>query len=269
MKIVTWNVNSVRVREARLFRFLKARQPDVVCLQELKLVDEKFPSKQLEDIGYHSAVFGQPTYNGVAILSKKPIENVSRGFGDGVDDPQARFIAATIDGVRVASMYVPNGQDMKSDKYPYKKRWLERFLAYLDSHQRPTDAMVLCGDFNIAPSDRDVSHPSRWEGTVLFNPEVRELLERIKAWGFTDLFRMHNDETEVYSWWDYRRVAFDRNEGMLIDFVLGTGSVADCCVAGFIDVDERVEVPDSKPSDHAPVVISIDWARQAQGTLAL
>lgn len=269
MRIATWNVNSVRARHDRLLRFLRARQPDVLCLQELKVTDENFPTLEVSGLGYRWATHGQPTYNGVAILSRKPLEDVQAGFQDGDDDPQARFIAATIDGVRVVSLYVPNGQSVTSDKYPYKKRWLDRLFAWLDKHHTPGDALVLAGDYNIAPDNRDVSRPDKWEGSVLFNPEMRAVYQRLVDWGFTDLWRSHHPESEELSWWDYRGAAFERNQGMRIDFLMATKSVAEKSVASFMDRDERVEVEGYKPSDHVPVVASIDWVHQVQGTLGL
>ena len=269
MKVVSWNVNSVKARQDRVLRFLRAREPDVLCLQELKVVEEAFPWDEIEALGYRAAVFGQKTYNGVAIISKAPLEDVTTGFVDGVDDPQARFIAATVDGIRIASVYVPNGQSLTSDKYPYKKEWLRRLRAYLDSHHEPSDPLLLCGDFNIVPADLDVLHPDQWQDTVLLNPEVRSLLESLLDWGLVDTFRLHNDEPHQFSWWDYRRAAFDRNDGMRIDLILATAPLVERCVTSFIDRDERVEVPGDKPSDHVPIMLSLDWTFQVQGTLAL
>ena len=269
MKIVTWNVNSVKARHDRVMRFLRAREPDVLCLQELKVLDDAFPWAEVEALGYRTAVFGERTYNGVAIVSRAPLEAVTRGFDDGVDDQQARFIAATVDGIRVASVYVPDGQSPTSDKYVYKKQWLQRLRGYLDARHDPAEPLLLCGDFNIVPSDVDVLHPEEWENTVLCNPEVRALLESLLDWGLVDTFRIHDDRPHQFSWWDYRRAAFDRNDGMRIDLILATAPLVERCVTSFIDRDERIEVPGDKPSDHVPVVLSLDWTYQVQGSLAL
>ncbi len=259
MKLVTWNVNSIKVRRDRLLRLLAARQPDVVCLQELKSVESALPVASIRELGYHMVAIGQQTYNGVAILSRSEPRDVVAGLEGDDGDEQARFIAATIDGLRVISVYVPNGQAMGSDKYAYKIAWLRRLRAYLERYHSPKTPLVVAGDFNVALTPDDCSSPSEWQGGVLYNPEIIGVLEEVLGWGLTDLFRLHNEGPGHLSWWDYRQAAFERDEGMRIDYLFGTEPVAERVVASFIDRDERVEVEGDKPSDHAPVVVSLDW----------
>lgn len=251
ISVVTWNVNSVRVRKDRLLAFLGRHAPDVVCLQELKAEDAKFPTDEVKAAGYHSALFGQKTYNGVAILSKTPIENVTCGFQDGVEDPQSRFIIGTTAGVRVASAYFPNGSEPTSPKYTYKKAWMGRLRAYLDHAEKPSDPLLLCGDYNVAPEDSDIAKPEAWRDTVLANDEIRMTLENVRAWGFVDTFKLHHPEGNIYSWWDYRALGFPRNDGLRIDHIYGTKSIADRCISAMVDRDER---KGEGPSDHAPVI---------------
>jgi exodeoxyribonuclease-3 len=255
MKIATWNVNSIRARRERLLRWLLAQKPDVVCLQETKVRDEEFPSLDLRAAGYHSAIHGQKTYNGVAILSLEKPEDVESGLGGEVDDPQARAISARVGGVRVMSAYVPNGREVGSEAYDYKLEWLRRLRACLDRDHTPSEPVVVCGDFNVAPEARDVADPPAWEGSVLFHPEVREALQGVLSWGLTDVFRQHHDEPGLYSWWDYRMLAFPKNKGLRIDHIFASQPLASRCTAAFIDRNER---KGKQPSDHAPVVASFD-----------
>lgn len=258
MKVATWNVNSIRARQERLLKWLAKQQPDVVCLQELKVVQEAFPFEALRQAGYHAAVYGQKTYNGVAILSRIEPVNVERGLGDGVDDPQARFIAATVAGIRIISAYVPNGGEVGTDKYAYKLQWLRRLRTYLQDRCRLSDPVALCGDFNIAPEERDVANPELWEGSVLFNPEMRHQFRELLSLGFVDVLRLHHAEAGLYSWWDYQQLAFPRNDGLRIDHILVTPALADCCTEAWIDREER---KGPKPSDHAPVIAVFQEAR--------
>lgn len=255
MKIATWNVNSVRVREERLIRWLGAHGPDALCLQELKVQDAAFPTAAVTGAGYRAAVFGQKTYNGVAVLSRSAPTDVSCGLLDGVDDPQARLVGATVDGVRVLSAYVPNGSEVGSPKYAYKLEWLARLRAYLERHHRPDEPLALCGDFNIAPDERDLNAPEQWRGSVLFNDEVRGALADLLSWGLVDALRLHHEEGGLYSWWDYRQLGFPRNDGLRIDHILVTTPLAERCTSSFIDRDER---KGKQPSDHAPVVAVFD-----------
>lgn len=256
MKIATWNVNSIRARLDRLLRFLERHRPDVVCLQEIKIPTEAFPFEAVRAAGYHAAVFGQKTYNGVAILSRTPPENVQCGLGDDVEDPQARLISARIDGIQVLSVYVPNGSTIDSDKYVYKLQWLQRLRQYLQRHHDPSEHLALCGDFNVAPDDAlDVAEPALWKDSVLCHRDAREAFASLCAWGLRDLFRHVNPEAKEYSWWDYRMLAFPKNNGLRIDHLLTTESLTRRCTTVLIDRDER---KGQGASDHAPVIAVFD-----------
>jgi exodeoxyribonuclease III len=254
VKLATWNLNSIRAREDRLLRWLDRRRPDVVCLQELKVPDDAFPFEKLCEAGYAAAVHGQRTYNGVAILSREEPDAVARGFGDGGDDSQARFISARVGGITVASAYVPNGAEVGSDKWGYKLDWLRRLGAWLEGRDAD-EPLALGGDFNVAPEERDVCDPRAWEASVLFHPEARAALEPIRAAGLVDAFRLHHEEAGFYSWWDYRMLAFPRKQGLRIDHIFLSRVLAKRCSAAAIDRDER---KGKQPSDHAPVVVELD-----------
>lgn len=254
MKVATWNVNSIRAREARLLAWIERHQPDVLCLQELKVTDDLLPIAGLEAAGYHVASFGQPTYNGVAILSRRPLEDVRRGLEDDVDDPAARLISARVDGLRIVSAYVPNGQSMGSDKAAYKVAWLARLRSYLERTATTSDRLLVCGDFNVARDDKDVAFPQRWASNVLFHPEMRHALEGLLSWGLVDVFRSHHPEGRIYSWWDYRMLSFPKGDGLRIDYAFATGALAPACTSAVIDRDER---KGKQPSDHAPVVVEV------------
>lgn len=254
MLIATWNVNSIRARHDRLIAWLDRTQPDVLLLQELKCELSVLDALELEQHGYHVAAQCQRTYNGVAILSKEPLEDIELGLQDDVDDPQARLIAATVGGIRFLSAYVPNGSTLGSDKYAYKLEWLERLHRYLQTHCDPAAPLVLGGDFNVAPDERDVHDPEAWEPTVLFHPEVRAAYEKLLSWGLEDSFRIHNQEAGFYSWWDYRMLGFPKNRGLRIDLLLTTPSLRDRVVESFIDREER---KGKQPSDHAPVLLRL------------
>ena len=251
MKVATWNVNSVRARSDRLLRWLAAHRPDVLCLQELKVQDSEFPFETLRSAGYEAAVHGQKTYNGVAILARAGPAEVERGFGDGGDDTQARLVSARVAGIRVVSVYVPNGREVGTERWAYKLEWLRRLRAWLERRCRPDEPLVLCGDFNVAPEARDVHDPAAWEPTVLFHPEARAALEGVRSWGLADTLRLHRQEDGLYSWWDYRMLAFPKNNGLRIDLVLASAPLARMCSAASIDRDERKGI---LPSDHAPVI---------------
>lgn len=254
LRIATWNVNSVRAREARLLAWLQAHQPDVLCLQELKVVDADFPHAALRALGWHATVHGQKTYNGVAILAREEATDVQRGMGAGDDDPQARLVSAVVRGIRVVSAYFPNGQTVGSEKWAYKLAWMERLREHLQRTVRPGEAVALCGDFNVAPDDRDVARPESWNDTVLCHPEARAALQRIAALGFVDVFRRHHAEGGLYSWWDYRQLGFPRNDGLRIDHVFATEPLAKRSTSAAIDRNER---KGKQPSDHAPVLVEI------------
>jgi exodeoxyribonuclease III len=254
MRVATWNVNSIRARKERLLRWLEAQQPDVLCLQELKTADEQFPWEDVRQHGYHAVVSGEATYNGVAILSRQEPRDVERGLSDQVGDPQARLVAATLDGVRVLCAYAPNGGLVGSDKWAYKLAWLKRLRAHLERRHRLDEPLVVCGDLNVAPEERDVKHPRTWESTVLFHPEARAALGEVVAWGLTDAFRLHHPQPGLYTWWDYRMLAFPRDNGLRIDHVLVTAPLLPRCVSSRIDRDER---KGQQPSDHAPVLLEL------------
>jgi exodeoxyribonuclease-3 len=251
MKLASWNINSIRAREDRLIAWLEAQRPDVACLQELKCEEKAFPRERIEALGYKIAHACQKTYNGVAILSLHEIVDVRAGLDDGEDDSQARLIAGTVDGVRVLSAYFPNGQAVGSEKYAYKLAWMERLRRYLDRHHKPSEELVLCGDFNVAPEERDVHDPAAWANETLFHVDARNALEKIRAWGLVDTFRLHHQEAGVYSWWDYRMLAFPYNRGLRIDHLFASEPLARRSTAAWIDREAR---KGKQPSDHAPVL---------------
>jgi exodeoxyribonuclease-3 len=251
MKIATWNVNSILARLPQVSRWLEAARPDVLCMQETKCVDEKFPAEEFERLGYHAESFGQAAYNGVAILSRLKCEETRRGLPDDEPDAQARLIAATIGGVRVVNVYVPNGQAVGAEKYYFKLEWLKRLRAFFDSSYRTSERVLLCGDFNVAPEDRDVHSPMLWRGRILFSEPEKEALGRVMHWGLVDAFRIHNQSDKEFSWWDYRAGAFRRNLGLRIDHVWVSEALAKGSSGVLIDREPRRW---EKPSDHAPVV---------------
>lgn len=264
MLLATWNLNSIRVREARLLAWLERHRPDLLCLQELKVPERDFPSAAIEALGYHRAVLGQPGYNGVAILSRAPIDEVRLGMDDGVEDPQARLIAARVGGVWVLSAYFPNGGELGSEKWDFKLAWMGRLRAHLDRHYDPAAPLALCGDFNVAPEDRDVARPADWAESVLCHPDARAALEAIRGWGLVDVFRKHRPEAGLYSWWDYRNQAFPRDDGLRIDHIFASPALAACSQAAAIDRGER---EGAQPSDHVPVSAAFAWSLEAGGAV--
>jgi exodeoxyribonuclease-3 len=255
VKIATWNINSINVRLDRVLDWLVTEEPDVLCLQETKVVDDGFPRDELLEIGYHSATLGQKAYNGVAILSRAAPAEVVYGMGSADEDGEARLISATVQDVRVFSAYFPNGGTVGTDKWVYKLDWMTRLRAYLDSTLSPEDPVVLAGDFNVAPRDEDVHAPELWGASVLCHPSVRTVLGIIRDWGFVDVVEKHNPEGGVFSWWDYQRLAFPKNHGIRIDHVYATETLAVRSERAWIDRKARKKQHfDSKPSDHAPVV---------------
>ena len=253
MKLATWNVNSIRVRESRLQAFLSREAPDVLCLQELKVQDADFPIDKVREWGYEAVTFGQKTYNGVAILAKAdaPMTNVSCSFQDGDPDEQARLIAADVKGVRVASIYVPNGGEVGSEKWEYKKAWLKRLLAYVSTNLDLTGKVAICGDINIAPEARDVAKPDRWKNSVLFHPEMTGAFQALLSHGLVDTARIHDRGDGPYTWWDYRMLAFPKGDGLRIDHIFASNSMAAACRQVSVDRDER---KGAQPSDHAPLI---------------
>lgn len=259
---MTWNVNSLKARVGRVEEWVKQWEPDVVCLQETKLADSAFPALTFEALGYESAHHGQGQWNGVAILSKVGLAEVRAGFEDDDDpDSDARLIWATCGGVRVASVYVPNGRSLDDDHYTYKLAFLERLRGQLDRHEDPGAELVISGDFNIAPDDRDVWDPALFEGATHTSPPEREALARLATWGLSDLYREITDEGGTFSWWDYRGGNFHKKMGMRIDLMLGTASVAKRLKTVEIDRTERKpkgNAAGGAPSDHAPVIAELD-----------
>ncbi len=254
MKLATWNINSIRAREERLLTWLGQEKPDVLCLQETKVEDSGFPRAPLKKAGYEVATFGQRSYNGVAIASTQPLTDVTRGFGDGVEDDEARVIAATTHGMRVVCVYVPNGQDLTSDRYPYKLAWFQRLRAYLERTSAPDQPLALCGDMNVTPDDRDVWSPEKWQGSIHCSPPERAAMADVAGFGLTDIFRHHHGDEKIYSWWDYRGVSFFKNQGLRIDLIYLTQPLVARCTACTIDRNAR---KGQDASDHAPVVAVI------------
>ena len=253
MKLAAWNVNSLNVRLPHVVEWLKTHQPDALCLQELKMEDAKFPLEAFDDIGYHAVFNGQKTYNGVAIISRTRPEDVRKDIA-GFEDHQKRVIAATIEGVRVVCVYIPNGQTIDSEKYQYKLQWLGALQACMREAIAEYGDVALLGDYNIAPDDRDVYDPKAWEGQVLCSAPERDAFRGLVGLGLVDSFRLFDQAEKSYSWWDYRMNGFRRNFGLRIDHVLLTPGIAARCTASVIDVEPRKL---ERPSDHAPVFVEI------------
>jgi exodeoxyribonuclease III len=250
LTVATWNVNSLRARLALVTRWVKDKKPDVICLQETKVTDDEFPLDDFTILGYHEALHGQKSYNGVAILSRKPLADVSRGFDGKGAEEQKRLIAATIAGIRVVNAYIPNGGEVGSDKFAYKLDFLDKLRGYF-AELKPTDPVVFVGDFNVATEPRDVYDPKALEGTTCYHPDERAALAKVAAWGFVDLFRRYESGAGLYSWWDYRTFAWQKNLGLRIDHIWTTETLAARSTACRIEKDERAK---DKASDHAPVV---------------
>lgn len=248
MKIASWNINSLRKRQDRLFEWLEATKPDVVCLQETKCPDQQFPALALQAAGYYSAYHGEKSYNGVAILSKSELSDVRASLCDEVVDPQARVISAKIDNVRVFSIYAPNGQAVGSRAYDYKLNWYRRLRGCLAKEQDVD--LVVCGDFNVAPEDADVHDPDLWRGAIMCSDDERKAFRELCEIGLVDTLRLHHTEDGIFTWWDYRMLSFPKNRGLRIDAVLASKSLAKKCVAAGIDREMR---KGKEPSDHAPI----------------
>ncbi len=255
MKIASWNVNSLNVRLPHLEEWLRAAQPDVVGIQETKLEDSKFPDTVLAGLGYRSVFSGQKTYNGVAILARdRAIENVQIGI-PGFDDEQKRVIAATVDGVRIVNLYVVNGQDVDTEKYAYKLRWLDAVHGWLAQELQAHPQLVVLGDFNIAPDERDVHDAAIWnENHILTSTAERAALKRLLDLGLHDAYRLYDNEAGKFSWWDYRQAAFRRNLGLRIDLTLVSDAL--CARASAADIDREPRTWE-RPSDHAPVWVQL------------
>src|SRR5690606_11000224 len=248
MKIATWNVNSLKVRLPHVLKWLEENPVDILCLQELKLTDDKFPIAEIEAAGYHAVFSGQKTYNGVAILSRHPIADVVKNNPLFPDDHQ-RIIATTIEGMRIVCVYIPNGQSLDSEKFTYKMQWLKALHDWLKAECAAHPQLALLGDYNIAPEDRDVCDPAAWEGQTHVSEPERNAFRDLLSLEMKDAFRMFEQAEKLYSWWDYRQMAFRRNKGLRIDHILLTPALAERCIACAIDKTPRKWEP---PSDHAP-----------------
>ncbi|HEX5371122.1 MAG TPA: exodeoxyribonuclease III [Aquabacterium sp.] len=253
MKLATWNVNSLSVRLPQLLDWLAANPVDALVLQETKLTDDKFPQADLEAAGYHSAWFGQKTYNGVALLSRTPSTDIVRNI-PGLADEQARVIAGTVDGVRVIGAYFPNGQAPDSDKFVYKMSWLDALQAWVKDELTRHPRLVLMGDFNIAPTDADVYDPVAWKDQIHCTPQERAHFQQLCGLGLHDAFRLFEQPPKPWSWWDYRNLAFRKNQGLRIDHILVSDALKPQVSACVIDKTPR---KNERPSDHAPVVVTL------------
>lgn len=250
MKVATWNVNSLKVRLPHVTEWLASAEPDVLVLQEIKQVTEAFPTESFEALGYRSLASGQKTYNGVATIARGALSSPVTDI-PGLDDPQRRVLAATVNGVRVINLYVPNGQSIGSDKYQYKLRWLAALRDWLAAELKEHERLVVLGDFNIAPDDRDVYDPQKWGEGILCSPAERAALGELLALGLNDVFRQFDQAESSFSWWDYRAAGFRRNAGLRIDLILASRALSDNCDQSYIDREPRSW---ERPSDHTPVI---------------
>lgn len=262
MKIATWNVNSIRARLPTVLDWIDEEQPDILCLQEIKVTDDVFPFDAFGSLGYQVAVSGQKTYNGVAIVSKYEMTKVETEFPDYDAEGQKRFISAKIAGMRVINVYIPNGSAPDSPKFVYKLEFIRQLHRYLKHHHEAREMLVLTGDFNVAPEPRDVYDAEEMEGEIGFHPKERSALEELKSWGFEDVFRRHHGEGGLYSWWDYRAGAFRRDMGLRIDHIWASPPLASLSLECGMDKKQR-SLP--KPSDHIPVWATFEAERMEHG----
>ena len=253
LKIASWNVNSLTVRLEAVLAWLDTSGADVLALQETKVPDEKFPLEAFLERGYHVSFSGQKTYNGVAVISRTPIEDVLMEV-PGLEDPQRRFMACTVAGVRLIDLYVPNGSAVGTDKYAYKLNWLEHVTAFMQQEIVRYPNLIVVGDFNIAPDDRDVHNPARWEGGVLVSPPERAAYQKLLDLGLFDSFRLFEQPSHAFSWWDYRATGFRQNHGLRIDLLLLSETLKARCIESQIDAEPRAA---ERPSDHAPVWVTL------------
>jgi exodeoxyribonuclease III len=252
MKIATWNVNSIVARLPNVIRWLDKVQPDVLCMQETKVLDEKFPFDVFEEHGYRCITLGQQSYNGVAIASREPCEARYRGYpGDDID-AHARLLASSFSDVQIVNVYIPNGQMVGSERYQFKLEWMDRLRRFFAENYDPKTPVMLCGDFNVAPEDRDVHDPRLWQERIMCSERERTALQNIKKWGFTDAFRQCVETGGHYTWWDYRAGAFRRNMGLRIDHIWVSDPLASRNRQTWIDIEPRTW---ERPSDHAPVIV--------------
>jgi exodeoxyribonuclease-3 len=255
MKIATWNVNSMNVRLPHVLEWLAANRPDMLVLQELKQVTDAFPAEALSEVGYSSIANGQKTYNGVAVISRTQATDPITEF-PGFDDPQRRVLAATISGIRIVDLYVPNGQAVGTEKYEYKLSWLAALRDFLQGELSRHEKLVVLGDFNIAPADEDVHDAEKWGEAILCSPLERKALRELLDLGLSDVFRKFDQPEKAFSWWDYRAAGFRRNAGLRIDLILTSDAMTKRCSASYIDKEPRAW---ERPSDHAPVVAEFDF----------
>jgi exodeoxyribonuclease-3 len=259
VRVVTWNVNSIRQRVERANALLGRHEPDVVCMQETKVTDEDFPAEEFRALGYESATLGQKAYNGVAILARTPMSDIRTGFaGDPVPE-ESRVISAVVHGVRVICAYGVNGKQVNSPSYEIKLAWYDALAKWIADEFDPDDALLLVGDLNVAPDDRDVHDPELWRGKNLASKPERDRIRRLLEWGMVDLLRKLDEGPGPFTWWDYRAGSFHKGWGLRIDLALGTHPVAERCTAVTVDREERKpSTGEGKPSDHAPVLIDLD-----------
>jgi exodeoxyribonuclease-3 len=250
VKIATWNVNSLTVRLPHVLEWLQSAKPDVLVLQEIKQVTDKFATEAFAELGYNAVASGQKTYNGVAVISRSEATDQVTDF-PGFADPQRRILTATIDGVRVVNLYIPNGQSVGSEKYEYKLNWLAALEQFLAAELKTHDKLVVLGDFNIAPEDRDVYDAEKWGEDILCSPAERAALANLIKLGLADVFRQFDQAEKTFSWWDYRAASFRRNAGLRIDLILASTALATACEASYVDREPRTW---ERPSDHTPVV---------------
>ncbi len=255
MRIATWNVNSLNARLPRVVEWIEYAKPDVLCMQETKVADASFPAMAFAAAGYESAPHGDGRWNGVAILSRVGLEDVSAGFASGADEQGSRIVSAVCGGIKVHSVYVPNGRNVESEFYEAKLAWLAELRAHLEATSEPSDQVAVCGDFNVAPEDRDVWDPTATAGQTHVTEPERRALADLTDWGLTDVFRMHRNEDGLFSWWDYRAGCFHKHEGMRIDLILLSNVLAERSTFVLVDRNAR---KGKLPSDHAPVFVDLD-----------
>lgn len=252
MKIATWNINSVNSRLEHVLQWCEKNQPDVLCLQETKCVDERFPDRRLRSVGFqHIAFHGEKSYNGVALLSKYPLLNVQKNFPDDIETAPKRLLAATINEIRIVNIYAPHGTALGTDKFAFKLDWLQRLRRYFDENFERDENVLLCGDLNVAPHELDVWKPSLWKDKLHFTKPERDAIHTVKRWGFVDVFRQINNDVKEYSWWDYFHHSFEKDRGLRIDHIWASSPLAELCADCWIDKEPRAW---EHPSDHAPVI---------------
>lgn len=252
MKIATWNINSLNARIGHVIDWCEKNQPDVLCLQETKCVDEKFPHQRLRSVGFeHIAFYGEKAYNGVALISKYPIRDVQKNFPGDAADSQRRLIAGTVGGIRIVNTYVPHGTAFGTPQYRFKLEWLRRLRRYFDKDFDVDENVLLCGDLNVAPHELDVWKVSLWKDKLHFTKPERDVIRDVKKWGFVDVFRQINEDVKEYSWWDYFHHSFEKDRGLRIDHIWTSPPLSELCTDCWIDKEPRAL---DHPSDHAPVV---------------